>query len=793
MSEYVKVSAVQSRLKLLEDRNLYMYGVAGCGKTAAVEYFLRRKKHLTIHCHPEMYRDLPPLEELKDDVVVVDDLQWASEEEAREYVRQLCLQGGRQIILISRGPMPSWLIEVDLKLNFFRCGVRDFQFGEREIRTLFSQSGFTLTRGEIEFLNKHAKGHVVALKFILRHMESGDPLDGKLWEVVRLELFFYSETAFWEHWDSDIQEAMLALCAFPSFTIEMAGMLTLKENIVQILEDARNIGDFLFPNEDGTWVMRPFLRSFLLWKQSFLYSREDYLSNYREAARYYERQGQIDLALEYYEKVGDAYKISQMLLKNAQKHAGVAHFFETRRFYLSLPREEILSSPELMYGMCMLYSIMLQKEESEEWYQELLQYSKKKHLSNAQRRRAKTWLCYLDIAIPHRGIHGIIGILKNAAVMVMNREMKMPEFSVTSNLPSIMNGGLDFCEWSRIDKELAAVMKKPVEAVLGAHGKGLVNIALAESGFEKNTMSDYEVQTRLNTGSMMADAGGKIEMNFAASGVLVKYHLFRGQLGVAKSTLASIRRKAENEGAVQLFQNMDALAVWLSLLQGDQEAAEKYLLTAPDEKEAFCTLDRYRYMQKIRCLLALARYEEAAGLIERMNLYFTEYERHYHWMENQLLKAVLLYRTGSRLWKEAFEGALKKAEYFHFTRVVAQEGGAVLPLLELWEKQRAADTGDGKDSGTISPGFLREVKEETARMAHFYPDYLKTELVRTEIFTEKELGVLKLLCQGISTKEICERCGITYNSLKFHKKNIYKKLGVKNRQDAERKASLLEL
>ena len=200
-------------------------------------------------------------------------------------------------------------------------------------------------------------------------------------------------------------------------------------------------------------------------------------------------------------------------------------------------------------------------------------------------------------------------------------------------------------------------------------------------------------------------------MNFAASGVLVKYHLFRGQLGVAKSTLASIRRKAENEGAVQLFQNMDALAVWLSLLQGDQEAAEKYLLTAPDEKEAFCTLDRYRYMQKIRCLLALARYEEAAGLIERMNLYFTEYERHYHWMENQLLKAVLLYRTGSRLWKEAFEGALKKAEYFHFTRVVAQEGGAVLPLLELWEKQRAADTGDGKDSGTISPDFLREVKE----------------------------------------------------------------------------------
>ena len=101
--------------------------------------------------------------------------------------------------------------------------------------------------------------------------------------------------------------------------------------------------------------------------------------------------------------------------------------------------------------------------------------------------------------------------------------------------------------------------------------------------------------------------------------------------------------------------------------------------------------------------------------------------------------------------------------------------------------------GGRQDGEQLMDTLIREVKEETARMAHFYPDYLKTELVRTEIFTEKELGVLKLLCQGISTKEICERCGITYNSLKFHKKNIYKKLGVKNRQDAERNAPLLEL
>lgn len=70
----------------------------------------------------------------------------------------------------------------------------------------------------------------------------------------------------------------------------------------------------------------------------------------------------------------------------------------------------------------------------------------------------------------------------------MNKNIRLPEFSVTSSLPSIMNGGLDFCEWSKNDKELSVLMKKPIEVVLGKYGAGLINIALAESGFEKGTM-----------------------------------------------------------------------------------------------------------------------------------------------------------------------------------------------------------------------------------------------------------------------------------------------------------------
>ena len=77
-----------------------------------------------------------------------------------------------------------------------------------------------------------------------------------------------------------------------------------------------------------------------------------------------------------------------------------------------------------------------------------------------------------------------IWILKNAYLLLLDKEVKMQEFSVTSNQASQMNGGKDFCEWSKRDRELAGSIGKIVEFVLGKYGKGLVNLALAESFFE---------------------------------------------------------------------------------------------------------------------------------------------------------------------------------------------------------------------------------------------------------------------------------------------------------------------
>ncbi len=101
----------------------------------------------------------------------------------------------------------------------------------------------------------------------------------------------------------------------------------------------------------------------------------------------------------------------------------------------------------------------------------------------------------------------MIDLLKNADLLIHNKKVVLPELPVTSNLPSMMNGGKDFCEWSKRDTELALTIGKSVEFVLEKYGKGLVYLALAESDPEKGK-DIFEIFSKAEKGHMGCRTGG---------------------------------------------------------------------------------------------------------------------------------------------------------------------------------------------------------------------------------------------------------------------------------------------
>jgi len=52
------------------------------------------------------------------------------------------------------------------------------------------------------------------------------------------------------------------------------------------------------------------------------------------------------------------------------------------------------------------------------------------------------------------------------------------------------------------------------------------------------------------------------------------------------------------------------------------------------------------------------------------------------------------------------------------------------------------------------------------------------------IFSKTEIKIIRLLEKGLSNKSISKECNISENTVKFHLKNIYKKIGVHNRLQA---------
>ena len=199
-------------------------------------------------------------------------------------------------------------------------------------------------------------------------------------------------------------------------------MITGKNDAEYLLRHAMEIGNFLIEHVEGgicendpasvSYEMR---RTLLLSLRRWMYKKYDeerIRTLYCNAGLYYEMNNEPLRALEMYQKGQANDRILCLLVENARIDPGSGHYFELRKFYLALPREDIRKNPDLMCGMSMLNSLLLDQEESEYWYGELKAFAQQQ--TGSLLRYTKSLILYLDIALPHRGTFDLIEIIKHA-------------------------------------------------------------------------------------------------------------------------------------------------------------------------------------------------------------------------------------------------------------------------------------------------------------------------------------------------------------------------------------------
>lgn len=781
--KYGKPNNAYQKLKQAEEdfSPVLVTASTGWGKTEFAKNYYKHRSVLVLTGNSGALNNMPDPSSIRQGTVIIDDAGWIFDPASREYIDSLLKDTSLHVVILTRGDLMPWLIPASLRVDFTYINEEDLLLDNWTIRDILLDGIPESDEDDINQICQLCRGFPLAVKLFKRHMEHGDTLDGSLVADVLEELRMYFDTTTFSRWPEDVRQFLLSTCQYDVFSIQMAEQLTNGINIHKAVNYCRHVGSFLKHKDVDTLICREELRAFLKWKQSASWNRDDILDNYRLAGDYYADLQEFSSALWCYHNARSTEDIQHILIENAKLHPGIGQYYDLQDYYRELPDEMIKKNPLLMLGTCFMYSIMLQPDESDRWHDELAAFEEDKSNPEDMRREAKAYSAYLDFTLPHKKRASLEEIIKDISILAHSRNIVMPEPSITGNQPSVMNGGLDVCQWSKNDQKIAHMLKIPFSILMRNSASGLINTGLAESGFEKNTMPADRIVRLLNDAYADASQNGTMQMCFATEGVLIKHYLTRGNIQSATETLNIFKERMYEEEALYLEKNVAALEVRLALFRGDGAAVQQWLRNAPNAKKEFCTMHRYIYMTKLRCQIATDQFDTALELSSFLDVYFQNYDRTYLKMENDILRSIILYRMGSAEWKELLASALKRTEEFHFVWITSIHGSAIMPLLNELDNKRAG----------ISAEFMSEVLKEARKMALHYPNYLHYTPTKSIHLTQRESQILGLLCNGHSTEEICNICAISYSALKKHNRNIYSKLDVKNRADAERVAARL--
>ena len=716
----------------------------------------------------------------KASIIVIDDLSFLMEEH-QETLFNLLLISKTKFILIGRITSFSFLTPFLVMGIMMTIGKKELAFTKEEVQDYLQEKNIFVSENTLQRILKDSHGLPLAVA-LSGHYLINHPYSEKIYNKVKKDYFHYLDFSLYAYLTAKQKETLLNVAVVDVFDESLAISLTGNIDIKQILQEIVALENILIYNEDNQFKFEYFeIFEYFKYKQNMLCTKNHILYLYQKTGRYYEKAKLYLKAMHYYDLAEDSDRLCAILVENTRKNASVARFYETDYYYDKLSKEQILASPELMFGMSLLYSVKLMPDESEKWYENLKNFCKSIDTTDERYKIAKEKLVYLGIALPHRGNHKVSDIIKYAASAYGNKKSNLQELSVTGDMPSIMSGGLDFSSWTKNDVALHAMLKKPIELALGKGGIGIADAGLGESLVEKNQNLNFTRSlTLLNSALADINEKGTKQMEFACLGIMCKIFIATGSLDGARRLIKGYYNRVKDIPELTLQPNVEALLTHIALYAGNEETITSWLQeNEGKELDCFYSLHRYRYLILVRCYILHNKFNEALYLLDRLKLYFESYQRPFLAMQAGILRAITHFRMGDDTWKAELNNTLLQSENFGFTRVVADEGIAVLPLLIKLNYE-----------GNME--YYKKILSLTRKQALQYPVYLFKQEKATEELTEMEKNVLSLMKQGLTNERISFILSISLRTVKFHTSNIYSKLNVKNRSEAIVKSITLE-
>ena len=333
-------------------------------------------------------------------------------------------------------------------------------------------------------------------------------------------------------------------------------------------------------------------------------------------------------------------------------------------------------------------------------------------------------------------------------------------------------------------REATAIFRDALEMIeenFGAESnlKAIAEILTASGEYimDRETFDQERLSEAL---TQMEHYDGWFDIYAAGYGTVASIAYRRTGLLAAKEILQRGRRMAEIRNLPRLTEFLDACEYLFLVRSGELEQARTF---ARLKKIAFDADDansvnwwRNHLVGMAEGLMALAVYDHKHALDVAGSL--TDIARGgnnlWHEMEAALLSALAL--QVSRQDNRAFESllnTLNSAAEEGIYRILLDFGKPLEVLLSRFYRRRRRDW----QLSSFTSNFVKDC------ILRFYktPYRLRKEQLEALLLSPREREILQELALGFSNKDIARMLDMTENTVKFHLKNIFKKLEVDNR------------
>jgi LuxR family maltose regulon positive regulatory protein len=689
-----------------------------------------------------------------------------------------------RFVFISRAPMPGWLTPIFARGELLIVTSDDLLFTDNDIAHLLVANSLSPAPEYVEHIAEISKRYPLAVSLAVTHMQRDE--SGTWEQGLSDEIMCYFETEFEHRFDARTQEALLLVSLFDKVDDRLVLKVLGEKEGKDFLDALRHATCFVAHDTKG-WYVRQGLRQFCAWERRRKGMAEEYERAITRAIDCYAEEGDHMSALDLCARCGRKEKMLDILKEHARLHPGNGSFFELERYYHELPDSIVRDSARLMRVMSMLDSLSMDIMESERWYEELETYAEAPGHTKEERDKARSYLAYLDLALPHRRLSSIVDAVKALALINASDDPDL-QLSITSGMPSVINGGRDLSAWVPADDATCLAMSKIASKALGRQGTGTVEIALCESKFEKGAdVTPYIA--RVNALLPQIRRKGDPSIEFAAIGIQCRALMEQGDARQALVLLDPLRRRMvehDTPESRRILRNLDALRCHAWMRLGETERVHAWLEeNAPDISRRLNFLDRYIYLTVCQAYFSESRYAEAYRLMATLSGYVQSRDITIYVIHYDILSAIAAWRQGRSEWQTWLERALEKAKKYGYVRTITEYGPAVLPLLLEEQKQLLERGEDAEQLGRLIRGARLQ--------ASHYPNYLAQAQGPAEPLTDTERQVLRLICQNKSNAEIGELLGVKLPTVKTHVSHIFTKLGVSRRAQAASEAKRLRL